>query len=130
MHATRDERSIGQLLGELADETSTLVRQELALARAEVGQKVGRIGRDLGFLAVGGAIAYAGFLAILGAAVFLLAQVMPLWLAALIVGLVVAGGGYLLVQRGLAALRAVDLAPRRTLRTLKDDVEWAKEQTA
>jgi hypothetical protein len=54
---------------------------------------------------------------------------MPLWIAALLVGLVVAGIGYVLVRGSLAALRSLDLTPRQTVRTLKEDVEWAKEQT-
>src|ERR1044071_10503051 len=128
MHQARDERSLGQLLSELVQEMGTLVRQEIALATTEMGHKAARVGRQVGLVALGGAVAYAGFLAIVAAAVLLLAQVVPLWIAALLVGLVVAGVGYVLVQGSLAALRSLDLTPRQTVRTLKDDVEWAKEQ--
>ena len=129
MQQAKDERSLGQLFSELAQEMGTLVRQEISLATTEMGHKAARVGRQIGLVALGGAVAYAGFLAIVAAAVLLLAQLMPLWIAALLVGLVVAGIGYVLVQGSLAALRSLDLTPRQTVRTLKEDVEWAKEQT-
>jgi hypothetical protein len=125
----RDDRSLGQLFAELAQEMGTLVRQEMALATTEIGHKASSVGRQLGFLALGGAVAYAGLLAIVAAAVLLLAQVVPLWLSALLIGLLVAGIGYVLVQASLAALRNIDLTPRQTVRSLKEDVQWAREQT-
>jgi hypothetical protein len=128
MQAVKEDRSLGQLFGELADEIGTLVRQEMALATTELGHTAGTVGRQIGFLALGGAVAYAGFLAVVAAAVLLLSLVVPLWLAALLVGLVVAGVGYALVQGSLAALRGVDLTPRQTVRSLEEDVRWAKEQ--
>jgi hypothetical protein len=59
-----------------------------------------------------------------------LALLLPLWLSALIVAIVVMAVGGLLVQRGLADLRRANLAPTRTIATLRQDVEWAKEQAA
>lgn len=126
---SRDDRSLGELFAELANEMTTLVRQELTLARTELSQKATRMGRDVAFLALGGAVAYAGFLAILAAVIIALATIgLPWWLSALIVGVVVAGVGYFLVQRGLTALRREDLAPRQTIETLREDTQWAKEQ--
>lgn len=129
MELRRDERSLGELFAELAQETSTLVRQEVALAKTEMTQKATQVGRDVGVIGMGGAIAYAGLLAIVGALILLLGQFIPLWLSALIVGLVVAGIGYVLVQRGISALKRVDLTPRATVASLKEDAEWAKDQT-
>jgi tetrahydromethanopterin S-methyltransferase subunit G len=129
MQETRDDRSLGELLGDLAQQTATLARQEVELAKTEMSQKAAQVGRDIGFLAVGGAVAYAGFLAILAALIVALAaNGVPWWLAALLVGVVVAGVGYVLVQKGLAALKREDLAPRQTIETLKEDKDWAKEQ--
>ena len=129
MQETRDDRSLGELLGDLAQQTATLARQEVELAKTEMSQKAAQVGRDLGFLAIGGAVAYAGFLAILAALIIALAaNGVPWWLAALLVGVVVAGVGYVLVQKGLAALKREDLAPRQTIETLKEDKDWAKEQ--
>ena len=126
----RDDRSLGELFADLAQEMTTLVRQELVLARTELSQKATRVGRNVGFLALGGAVAYAGFLAIVAAVIIVLADIgLPWWLAALLVGLVVAGVGYFLVQRGLTALRQEDLTPRQTLDTLREDAQFVKEQT-
>ncbi len=125
----RDERSLGELFSELAQETSTLVRQEVQLAKTEMGQKASRVGKDVGFVAAGGAVAYAGLLAVLAGIIVLLGQVIPMWLSAFLVGLVVTGVGYFLVRRGLDALKREDLAPRQTIETLKEDQQWAKDQT-
>ena len=129
MPAGRDDRSLGDLFAELAQETSTLVRQEVELARVELSQKAARVGRDVASLVVGGAVVYAGFLAIMAAVIVALGEAgLPWWLSALLVGVVVAGAGYALVARAQAALRRGDLAPRQTVETLKEDREWAKEQ--
>ncbi len=125
----RDDRSIGELFAGLSRETAALVRQEVQLAKAEMGQKASRVGKDVGFLAAGGAVAYAGLLAIVAGGIFLLGLVIPLWLSALLVGIVVAIVGYFLVRKGLDALKQEDLAPRETMETLKEDKEWAKDQT-
>jgi fatty acid desaturase len=129
MQHSKQEPSVGQLFADLSREMTTLVRQEIALATTEMGRKVSRVGRDVGFLALGGAVAYAAFLAIVAAAILLLGAVLPGWLAALIVGVVVAAVGYLLVHNGLAALKREDLAPHQTIDTLKEDLAWAKDQT-
>jgi len=127
MHTDSGERSLGELFGDLSRETSTLVRQEVTLAKAELTQTATQVGKDVGFLAVGGAIAYAGLLALVAAVVLgLVALGLPAWLSALIVGVVVAGGGYALVRRGLSALKGVDMAPRQTMETLKEDVTALK----
>jgi hypothetical protein len=130
--ATRgEERSLGELFGDLARDTGTLVRQEVDLARTELTQKASRAARDLGFLAVGGLVVYAGFLGLLAAAALgLVAAGLDAWVAALLVGVVVAVVGAVLVQRGLSALKREELAPRQTVETLKEDARWAKEQVS
>jgi len=60
--------------------------------------------------------------------IIVLANFMPWWLSALLVGIVVAAIGYALVQRGMSALKKENLAPRQTMETLKEDTEWAKDQ--
>jgi hypothetical protein len=124
-----EERSLGELFGDLARDTGTLVRQEVELAKTEMTQKASRAARDIGLLAAGGLVAYAGFLGILAAIVLgLVAAGLDAWLAALLVGAVVAAVGALLVQRGLSALKREELAPRQTVETLKEDAQWAKDQ--
>jgi hypothetical protein len=129
MQGQQDNRSLGELFSDLARETGTLVRQEVELAKTEMTQKATRVGKDVGFLAAGGAVAYAGFLGILAAIAIGLGQLgVPWWLATLLVGVVVAVVGAVLVQRGLNALRQENLAPQRTVTTIKEDVEWVKAQ--
>ena len=124
------DRSLGELLAELMRETTTLVRQEVTLAKNEMTQKAAVVGRNVGALAVGGAVAYAGLLAIIAALILMLIHAgMPAWGAALLVGVVVAAVGGALVSKGLAALKRQDLVPRQTVETLKEDAQWAKEQT-
>jgi fatty acid desaturase len=129
MQQSKDERSLGELFSDLARETSTLVRQEVQLAKTEMTQKATAVGKDVGFLAVGGAVAYAGLLALIATIIIILGTVgLPWWLASLIVGVVVAAVGYFLVQKGLTALKHENMAPQQTIQTLKEDRQWAKEQ--
>jgi hypothetical protein len=123
-----DNRPLGDLFGDLATEMSNLVRQEVALAKVEVGQKAKYVGKNVGYLVVGGAVAYAALLAVIAAIIMLLARVVPNWGAALIVGVVVAGIGWLLVGKAMLALQRADLTPRETVETLKEDATWMKER--
>ena len=128
---SRADRSLGELFADLARELSDLMRQELTLAKTEMTDKATRVGKNVGALAVGGAVAYAGFLALLAAIILALGALgVPWWLSALIVGVVVVGVGYLLIRRGLTALRQTDLAPRRTMDTLRDDTQLMKERVS
>lgn len=124
----KEDRSIGELFAELAGKTSTLVRQEVALAKTELTQKATRAGKQIGFLVVGGVIGYAAFLAILAAIIIGLAQIISAWIAALIVGLIVAAVAGWLITKALHALKETDLTPRQTVETLKEDVQWMKDQ--
>lgn len=125
----RDNRSVGELFAELSRETVTLVRQEVQLARAEMSQKASRVGRNVGFLVVGGVVAYTGLLALVAAAIILLGNAIPYWLSAALVGVVIAAVGLVLVVKGANTLRQEDPAPRETVETLKEDREWLRDQT-
>jgi uncharacterized membrane protein YqjE len=128
MQQSRDDRSLGELFSELSRQTSTLIRQEVALAKAEMKQKGTEVGKDVGMMAAGGALAYAGLLALIATVIIVLAEFIPWWLSALIVSLVVLGVGGLLLQRGMSALKQTSMAPEQTIETLKEDKEWAKKQ--
>lgn len=129
MSEGRDERSLGDLFAELAQETSTLVRQEVKLAETELSQKAVRVGQSVGSLVLGGAVLYAGVLTLIAAVIIVLGELgLPWWLAALLVGVVAAGAGALLVARAYDALKRIDPVPHRTIESLKEDQSWAKEQ--
>lgn len=123
-----DSRSLGDLFTDLTHETTVLVRQEVQLAKTEMSQKAAEVGKDVGFLVAGGAILYAGLLALIATIIIALAYAMPWWLSALIVAIVVLAIGGFLVQRGLANLKHTSLAPTQTLDTLKEDATWTKDQ--
>jgi hypothetical protein len=123
-----DNRPLGDLLGDLATEMSNLVRQEVALARMEVSQKAKYVGKNVGYLVVGGAVAHAAMLALLAAIIMLLAKVMPHWGATLLVAVLVGGIAWLLIGKALAALQQTEITPRQTVETLKEDATWMKEQ--
>lgn len=126
--ADGDNRSLGDLFTDLTHETTVLVRQEVQLAKTEMSQKAAEVGKDVGFLVAGGAILYAGLLALIATIIIALAYAMPWWLSALIVAIVVLAIGGFLVQRGLANLKQTSLAPTQTLDTLKEDATWTKDQ--
>jgi hypothetical protein len=130
MNTQRDERSLGELFAELSRQTSALVRQEVDLAKTEMTQKAREVGKDAGFMAAGGAVAYAGLLVLLAALVLLLGLWIPLWVSALIVGVLVLGIGGFLVLLGRDRLTKTTMAPQQTVETLKEDVRWAREQTS
>jgi len=129
MAQLRDEKSLGALFAELAQETGSLVRQEVHLAKAELTQSATEIGQAIGFMVVAGAIAYAGFLALLAAVILGLWYAgLTGWVAALLVGLVVLAINVILIHRARAMLNTANLAPRKTVQSLKEDTEWVKEQ--
>ena len=123
-----ENRPLGDLFSDLAADMSNLVRQEVALAKLEITQKAKYLGRNVGYLVVGGAVAYAGLLAVIAAIIMLLDRVMPAWGAALLVGVLVAGIAWWLIGKALSALQQAELTPRETVETLKEDATWMKQQ--
>jgi len=127
---TAEERSIGELFGELSQDMGLLVRQEAQLAKTEMQTKLSKVTRDLVALASGGLVALVGGLAVTAAVILLLIDPVGLkpWLAALLVGAVLGIAGWVMLQRGLKDLKQTDPTPRRTVETIKEDIQWAKEQ--
>jgi uncharacterized membrane protein YqjE len=122
------ERSVAELFAELATETTTLVRKEFELARAELSHNVSKATSGVVLLVVGALVAMLGLQALIACAILVLTRWVDPWQSALIVGaaaLVIAG---ILVAIGRARLDLRTLTPRRTLATLRRDGAWAKEQ--
>jgi uncharacterized membrane protein YqjE len=128
MQARQDDRSLGELFSDLTREMSTLVRQEVALAKTEMTEKASALGKNAAMLVVGGALLYAAFLALVATCVIALANAMPWWLAALIVTIIVAIIGGVVAWLGLENLKKTQLAPTQTVDTLKEDATWIKQQ--
>ena len=125
----KDERAIGELLGDLYRDAERMVRLEVEFAKTEVTQKATRVGKNAGFLVVGAIVAYTGVLAILAGIIALLGLLIPVWVSALIIGILVAGAGAFLAWKGLQTLRQESVAPQRTIDTLKEDQEWMRDQS-
>jgi hypothetical protein len=123
------ERPVGELMKELASQTSTLVRQELDLAKAEMAQKGKQAGLGVGMFGGAGIVGFIALLALTACFVAALATGMDVWLAALIVAVVYAAiaGALALVGRSRVK-EATPPVPEQTVETLKEDVEWAKSQ--
>jgi xanthine/uracil permease len=129
MTGNQSGRGIGDLLGDLGRQVSTLVRREIDLARVELTSSIRQMGTAAGMTAIGGAVAYAGVLVLLLAAVLgLIAAGVEPWLAALIVAVVVLAIGAALVSVGMNRMKGTDLAPKQTVETVRENVEFVKEQ--
>jgi Putative Actinobacterial Holin-X, holin superfamily III len=130
MPELKQERSIGELFGQLTQDMTLLFRQEIQLARTEMTDKVSHLTANLVSVLAGGFVAYLGGLALVACVILALRDLANISLAvsALIVGAILAVIGWVMLQRGLKEMKRVDLSPRRTVETLKDDVQWAKEQ--
>jgi putative superfamily III holin-X len=124
----KDEASAAELFTTLARDTSILVKTEVQLAAVEMTQKARDASSHLALVGAGGGLALAGLLALMTAAIAALAMVIPVWMAALLVGSLVAVVGYVMVHTGLERLRRLSPVPKETVKTLKDDAIWAKEQ--
>ncbi len=123
-----NEPSVGALLGSLVNETGTLVRQEIHLASAEMSQKAKRAVVDVGVVGMGGALLHAGVLALIAALILGLGTLVPMWIAAAVIGVVVAGAGFGILKKGMTALKEIDPVPQRTMATLQQDKAFLKEQ--
>lgn len=130
MQKYNDERSLGDLFSELAAETGTLVREEIALAQTEMTQKAARVGRNVGYLAIGGAVGYVALLAITAGVILGLSYVVPPWIAAILVGALIGGVAIMLIQSAVDELRNVNLRPDETVESIKEDAKWLKKQVS
>jgi uncharacterized membrane protein YqjE len=124
------ERPVAELLKQLANETTTLVRQELDLARAEMREKAGKAGAGAGMWGAAGVVGLLGLGSLTTFLILALDGVMPNWLAALIVGIAYAAiAGFLYLRGKQRVEEAGSPVPEQTVETLKEDVQWAKHPT-
>lgn len=124
----QDERSIGELFRELADETGTLIRQEVKLATTEMTKKATHAALQVALLGVAAVLGAVSMLTLLGALVLVLGTMFALWKAALLVGVVAAIVAIAIAMKGLMALRRLDPVPRQTLESIREDKSWIQQQ--
>jgi uncharacterized membrane protein YqjE len=120
------DQSIGELLKQLSEQTSTLVRQELELARAELTQQGKKAGTGLGLFGGAGLLGLGAFGALTATLILLLDTFMKAWLAALIVTVVYAAIAAVLALRGKTEIKQATPPVPQTIETVKEDAQWAK----
>jgi uncharacterized membrane protein YqjE len=123
------DRGIGELVKELASQTSTLVRQEIQLAQAEVTQKGKLAGKGAGMLAGAAVFGLLALGALTAALIALLDTFMATWVAALIVMVLWLIVAFVLAKAGQKSLQQATPPAPQTVETVKEDIEWAKTQT-
>jgi MFS family permease len=124
------ERPIGELLKQLSEETTTLVKQELDLAKAEVAQKGQQAGKGIGMFGGAGVVGFMAFGALTAFFILLLDGAVPNWAAALIVAAVYGAVAGVLALQGRNKLKeASPPVPEQAVDSVKEDVQWAKTQT-
>src|SRR4051812_13663710 len=122
---------VGELVKQLSEQTSTLVRQEMELAKAELAERGKAAGKGAGLLGGGGLIGLLAAGALTAFLILLLAEAMDAWLAALIVAVAYGAGAALLGVRGRDQIReGMPPAPEQTVESVKEDVRWAKTRAA
>jgi uncharacterized membrane protein YqjE len=125
------QRPAGELVKDLTTQVSTLVRQELELAKVELTEKGKQAGIGAGMFGGAGVLALYGVGALVATAILALATAVDGWLAALIVAVVLLAGAGVLALLGKArAKRAVPVMPEQTVETIKEDVRYTKEHVA
>ena len=123
-------RSVGDLVRELGEEISTLIRAEISLAKMELSEKTRPVAASAGFFGGAALVGIGAFGALTAGAIAALALVVDVWAAALIVAVVYAIVAYALVIAGKKKLQeAGSLVPTQTAQTVKEDIEWAKTRT-
>src|SRR3954469_1420494 len=126
--ASASDAPMADLVRQLSEQTSTLVRHEMELARAELTQKGKQAGIGAGMFGGAGMLGFYAFGAITAAAILALATALDGWLAALIVAVVYGAVAGVLALTGKRKVQeAVPPAPERTVETVKEDVEWLKQ---
>jgi uncharacterized membrane protein YqjE len=124
------EQPIGDLLKQLSQETTTLVRQELELAKAEMAEKGKQAGKGAGMFGGAGVVGFLALGALTAALILALDTGMKAWLAALVVGVVYAAiAGVLALTGKKEVQQATPPVPEQTVDSVKEDVQWAKTRT-
>jgi Putative Actinobacterial Holin-X, holin superfamily III len=123
-----DNKSLGQLFGDLLTETRTLVRQEIALAKTEMSDKAAYAGKHAGVAGAGALVILLGALAIVAGLIIALGHKIGYATSAFMIGVLFAILGAVLVMKALNALKTQSIAPQQTADQLKETNQWAKDQ--
>lgn len=126
--AGQNGRSVPEVLQDIVGNIQEIIRSEFSLAKVEIKQEAVRAKGPAIMWLFGGALGLYALGFLLLTAVFGMATVMPIWLAALIVGAVLTVVSIALLSAAAKRLKQVHKVPERTIESLKENVQWAKEQ--
>lgn len=127
--AGRVEPQLGELFRQLAQDSATLVRQEVALAKAEIRENVKTVARNAAIIGAGAVLALLGTLVLIACLVMVVGDALDeYWLGALIVGGLFLVIGGIMAKQALGNLKAESLAPEQTIETLKEDKQWLQSE--
>ena len=124
----QSDKSLGQLVGEMSAELSSIMRAEVQLAKVELKDEVAKAGKAGGMFGAGAVTGYFALLFASLALAWLLDQVMPTALAFFLVAVLYGVAAAVLISRGRTEMKQVDPVPHQTVETLKEDVQWVKAQ--
>lgn len=127
--ATDEDKPIREVVVDLWGNIEKLLRQEFALAAAELDVRIDQAKKEIGGAVAGTAVLYAGVLALVATVILLLSEVMVAWLAALIVAVACVGGGFALLQKAKKDLESTRVIPERSVQSVQRDVHVFKEAT-
>ena len=126
--APQPQRKVSDVLQDIVGNIQQIIRSEVVLAKVEIKEKAQRASKPAAVMATGTVLGLYGAGFLLLAAVYGLSLAVPPWLAALSVGGALAIAGGILVGKSRRALKEIDPVPRNTVATLKENVQWAKDQ--
>lgn len=122
-----DVSSLGEMLRDLSRNAGDLIRGEVQMAASEISRKVSRAGKNSQLVTVGASVAYAGFLAIIAAAIIGLSLIIPAGWAALAIGVAMLLAGAITMHIGKQRL-SNDFLPGETINNLREDTKWMRDQ--
>jgi uncharacterized membrane protein YqjE len=122
-----ERRSIGELFSNLTANLSTLLRDEVELARNEIKGKASLLGKDAVMVVLGAAILYGGFLSLLAGCIIWLSYAVQPWLAVLLVTMLVLTIGGIMVGLGIKRMKHKDIKPSKAMDSLKENVKWIRQ---
>lgn len=128
MNEQKSEATVGQLLSALASDTGALVRQEVQLAATEMTEKAKSAAQSTGFLVAGGALLHVACIAVVLAVMVGLHPTVPAWASAAVLGVLFVVAGAILIRSGMHTLGSLGTGTSETVKTLRDNAAWAKEQ--
>jgi hypothetical protein len=126
----RQDVPIAELISRIRFDVSTIIRKEIDIVKVEMSERMRRMVKDAAMIVVGGVVLFLGIQVLIATAIIALAHAVPLWLSALIVGVVLFVTGGAAAVAGIGRIKKIDWMPRKSLKLFREDISWLKKQVA